>query len=361
MSTHKNRVRCTISNTPGGAGALTLSTADTGYRTLGAGDDGLSFDVVITDGTAWEVRTGCVYTHSGTSLARGTLEDSSTGSAITLTSAAVVTVAATADFGRRMESAALSHVTGADSNTTMVVGALYVVDGAALTADRTYTLPATAAVGDRIGVMMSAGSATYEVLLTAASGDTLNGVAGGTEWSRLFIIGEVVILRCVAANATWVVEQDGRIPQVGNMRLSTSADGEAANTFTRPTTCSTPGAWTADVNVGSVCTTASDRITARRAGRYNINYVGLIKDLLTDQNLHGAAVFHNGTANILHAATLYASGVSAQSSTGVILGYSLAADDYIVYQFRTQPGSLGLSASALPRITSGFSMVEVLP
>ena len=94
MSTHRNRVRCAISNTPGGAGALTLSTADTGYRTLGASDDGLSFDVVITDGTAWEVRTDCTYTHSGTSLARGTLEDSSTGSAITLTSAAVVTVTA---------------------------------------------------------------------------------------------------------------------------------------------------------------------------------------------------------------------------------------------------------------------------
>ena len=103
MSTHKNRVRCAISNTPGSAGALTLSTADTGYRTLGASDDGLSFDVVITDGTAWEVRTDCTYTHSGTSLARGTLEDSSTGSAITLTSSAIVTVTATAGRGNTFE------------------------------------------------------------------------------------------------------------------------------------------------------------------------------------------------------------------------------------------------------------------
>jgi hypothetical protein len=100
--THKNRLRTTISNTPGGAGALTISTASSGYRTFAAGDDGLTFDVVITDGTAWEVRTDCTYTHSGTSLSRGTLEDSSTGSAITLTSAAVVTVTASAGWGKRV-------------------------------------------------------------------------------------------------------------------------------------------------------------------------------------------------------------------------------------------------------------------
>ena len=112
MSTHKNRVRCAISNTPGSSGALTLSTADSGYRTLGASDDGLSFDVVITDGTAWEVRTGCTYTHSGTSLARGTLEDSSTGSAITLTSSAVVTVTATAGWGNLLNISMQSVIPG---------------------------------------------------------------------------------------------------------------------------------------------------------------------------------------------------------------------------------------------------------
>lgn len=104
--THKNRLRTTISNTPGASGALTISTASSGYRTFATGDDGLTFDVVITDGTAWEVRTDCTYTHSGTSLSRGTLEDSSTGSAITLTSAAVVTVTATAGWGNAVQNAA---------------------------------------------------------------------------------------------------------------------------------------------------------------------------------------------------------------------------------------------------------------
>lgn len=118
MTTHKNRVRCTISNTPGSSGALTLSTAESGYRALGVGDDGLSFDVLITDGAAWEVRTGCTYTHSGTSLARGTLEDSSTGSAITLTSAAVVTVTATAGWGNSIERLLKYGAARAKGNTT---------------------------------------------------------------------------------------------------------------------------------------------------------------------------------------------------------------------------------------------------
>lgn len=105
MSTiYRNRVRCTISNTPGAAGALTLSSAYSGYRSLGATDDGKSFDCTFEDGTTWEVRTGCVYTHSTLSLSRGTLADSSTGAAIALTSSTIVMVAAHADWANRLES-----------------------------------------------------------------------------------------------------------------------------------------------------------------------------------------------------------------------------------------------------------------
>lgn len=89
---NRNRLKTTISAVASsGLGAFTISTASSGYRSFVAGDDGLTFDgVLITEGTTWEVRDGCVYTHSGTSLSRGTLMDSSTGSAIAFTSAAVV-------------------------------------------------------------------------------------------------------------------------------------------------------------------------------------------------------------------------------------------------------------------------------
>ena len=91
--TTPNRAYFSVSNTPSTSGNLTVSTAVAGpYRTLTAADDGLICSVSIVDGNAWEVRTGCVYTHSTTTLTRGTLEESSTGSAIDLTSSAKVMV-----------------------------------------------------------------------------------------------------------------------------------------------------------------------------------------------------------------------------------------------------------------------------
>lgn len=97
---NRNRLKTTVSAVASsGLGAFTISTASSGYRSFVAGDDGLTFDgVLITEGTTWEVRDGCVYTHSGTSLSRGTLMDSSTGSAIAFTSAAVVSQGGTAGF-----------------------------------------------------------------------------------------------------------------------------------------------------------------------------------------------------------------------------------------------------------------------
>jgi hypothetical protein len=274
---------------------------------------------------------------------------------LSLTSAAVVTVTATADFGRRMESAALSHVAGADANTTMVIGALYVVDGATLTADRTYTLPATAAVGDRIGVMMSAGSASYEVLLTAASGDTLNAVAGGTEWSRLFITGEVVIMRCVAVNATWVVEVDRRIPQQCDIELTTAADGEAANTFTRPTAAASPGAWTARIDNASLATVASDRITVRRAGNFQCVASGRQKDAPADGAYFNVGLYKNAGATLVLLGQDFSSGAAQNPLAANARTLPLVADDYLYYQYRTQAGSLGLIANQ-----AWFGLVEVL-
>lgn len=102
MSTsYKNRLVCTVSAVASsGLGAFTVSTASSGYVTFAAGDDAKVFDIVAVEGTAWEVRTGCTYTHSGTSLSRGTLENSSTGSAIAFTTAATLTVTpSAAKFG----------------------------------------------------------------------------------------------------------------------------------------------------------------------------------------------------------------------------------------------------------------------
>ena len=87
---------------------------------------------------------------------------------------------------QQLMSNGLNHTAGsADANQSMAVQALYVVDISGYTADRTYTPPSTAAVGDRCGIALSAGDNAYELIVTAAAGDTLIGsmgsVAGGTE------------------------------------------------------------------------------------------------------------------------------------------------------------------------------------
>lgn len=104
--THRNRLRCHITNNPGLTGDLIigrpasitslLGESLTGYRSFTAADDGLIFEPTFDDGLAWEVRTDCAYTHATSTLTRGTLVDSSTGSAINLTSAAVVSLGAVA-------------------------------------------------------------------------------------------------------------------------------------------------------------------------------------------------------------------------------------------------------------------------
>ena len=89
--TFRDRYQATVSNTPG-TGSMTISTAVSGYKTFVSGDDGLYFDVLITDGTAWELAQSCQYTNSSTTLTRGTFLSSSTGSALSLSSSATVSV-----------------------------------------------------------------------------------------------------------------------------------------------------------------------------------------------------------------------------------------------------------------------------
>jgi len=183
-----------------------------------------------------------------------------------------VTAAVVRDF------TSMAQATGTDANTTMAINTLYVVDMSAwATADRTYTLPATAAVGDRIGIMVTAGDASHELIITAGTGDTLNGISGGTEWSRLFITNEVVIMRCVVANATWIVEYDGRIACNGSItRTTVQAMGSGA--FNKVNVA------TSEISVGGIVNTSSSRIDVRRAGNYTVGGFARL-DLVTGKSL----------------------------------------------------------------------------
>lgn len=99
-----NNAKMTVSAVAGGGtGAFTLDAAATGFDAFTtASPTGLSNGDTSTfmavEGSAWELFVG-TYTASGTSLARTTLIDSSTGSAVSFTAAVVVSaVASVADI-----------------------------------------------------------------------------------------------------------------------------------------------------------------------------------------------------------------------------------------------------------------------
>lgn len=250
----------------------------------------------------------------------------------------------------------MAQATGTDADTTMAINTLYVVDMSAwATADRTYTLPATAAVGDTIGIVITAGDASHELLITAGSGDTLNGISGGTEWSRVFITNEVVIMRCIVANTTWIVAYDGRIPQEGLMDLTTASDGEAAATYARPTQTSTAGVWTSRIDVGGVVSTANDYMLVRRAGKFQVSLGYAPKDTGTLGTYVNARIILNDTQEETGpSAVNTAAGVNRCAASKLI---SMAAGDYVRYQYRTADGALGCAAFR----GSFLSIFEVLP
>lgn len=112
MSTHKNRVKMTVSGTPG-TGTITLGSASSGYQSFATAYGGnATVDILIVEGTAWEVARDCTYTNAGTTVTRGTLEASSTGSAVSFTSAAVVSEILTATKGTYLEIALKGHIPG---------------------------------------------------------------------------------------------------------------------------------------------------------------------------------------------------------------------------------------------------------
>lgn len=120
MSRHKNRVKMTVTGTPG-TGTITLNAASSGFQSFAtAYGANATVDILITEGTAWEVARDCTYTHSGTTVTRGTLEASSTGGAVSFTAAAEVSVVMTAALGDKLERLLFDGFSAYGDNSTTV-------------------------------------------------------------------------------------------------------------------------------------------------------------------------------------------------------------------------------------------------
>lgn len=243
----------------------------------------------------------------------------------------------------------LTNEAGTNADVTMAVGKMYVVDMTAwATADRTFTLPATAAAGDQIGVTITGGNASYELILKPGTGDTINGGSAAAEWSRLFITGETVIFRCTTADSAWVVEYDGRIAQKMSFRLTTAATSETAATFTVPSASN--GVWTSLQNTGNSGSTSTSRFVPRRAGFYQASARGASLSI-TATKYTGIRIWDGTNTLTMDVCTVGTTNNVGQASVAV--GVPLATTEYLEYQYYTEEGNKGLSTGAM------FAVMEI--
>ncbi len=339
-----------------GTGAIVPAGAVSGFQTFASFlSDGDTTHLIIHDANGAKEESLSTYTASGTTLSR-TLLSSTTGSLLSLSAGThTIFCGFPATIAGRLLTAT-NLVTGADAATTCVANTTYVVDMSAwATADRNYTMPASPTVGDRVSIIVQLGNASFELLIKGNTSQTINGGSAASEWSRLFITGEVVTLRYVASN-TWIVEYDGRIPMKGLLQLTTNCSGESAATSTYPTAKS--GVWTANKNTGSVCTTASDKITARRACSAYVAISASTANQVVVGGKFDLFMELNGGATIFPQNLQITAGLTAYISTGVSGLYVFAVDDYIRFQYRTSAGSIGLYGSSSDTETF-MSLTEV--
>lgn len=105
MSLHRNRVQAAVTAAPG-TGTIAVGAAYPGYQSFAQayGINAL-VDILIVEGTAWEVCRGCNYEHALQTVTRGTLEDGSNGktSRVSFGAGATVSVVPTAGWANDVE------------------------------------------------------------------------------------------------------------------------------------------------------------------------------------------------------------------------------------------------------------------
>lgn len=200
MAVLVNRAKMTTSTT--GTGTITLGSAVQGYQSFADAGvlDGENVRYVIEDGSNWELGTG-IYTASGTTLTRNVSESSNAGSAINLSGAASVFVAAAAaDIFSKAYTKSTFTATGGQTDFSVTYDVGYVdvwLNGTKLgTADYTATngttvvLASGATAGDLVEIV-----AWTTVPLTSLAGSytetEFTATGGQTDFSVTYQVGFV--------------------------------------------------------------------------------------------------------------------------------------------------------------------------
>lgn len=238
-----NLVGQSVSGTPG-TGTITLGAALPGLRALAATVDGITcngetFDVTLIDGANASVEKDCLYNSTAGTLARGTVESSTTGSRLSLTSAATVRVVAAASRiagweggGGGYEVATFADLPAAGSVT---VGRVYTVLGAVCTGG----VPGTQWVSNGTLWRLAGNQILY-------SADTIiDGVSGGTTANQIFLavpfqIGVLSKLRRIDIRAKMIASGSDPGARSGSFRIGTAGTS-------------------ADTNIGSITMNATSR------------------------------------------------------------------------------------------------------
>jgi len=187
-------------------------------------------------------------------------------------------------------------------NLTASVGTLHLLTIAGLTAIRDFILPDTAAVGERVGLYIVDGDATYEVAIkTAATGSLLNGTGhSSTAYTHVFILGEVMIFECIngggAGDTDWIAAYDGRIPC-----RCTIADGSAATNHYVNNVQTQCNFDTAVEDNGGLADLANDQLKVRRDSIYVCVFSCTTPTLFTDNEIAYTKIYMNASAKTFRA------------------------------------------------------------
>jgi hypothetical protein len=227
-------------------------------------------------------------------------------------------------------------VTTAD--VTAAAGKHYELDISGMTADRNFTLPASAVVGSEISVkLMTDAPADYELIIKGAATVTINGGSAATEWSRLFIDNEVVRFRATSST-NWDVVHDGRILQKASASLQTSITTNTADTLKQVT------GLTEDYDNSNIF--SSDEFVVRRTGKYAINFACGPNSGIADQGYYVGQILSGGAVVIDVQVRLSTSAASTRLSANSSKDVSLTAGDDIELHFQAEEADRGARGSS---------------